>query len=79
MFFPPFFWVLGRGKKFDENLAGGSAIPELQRALEEYLSLIVGLTKKGFTPFFSVSLEHTFVNIYVCKVYNFCDQQKMVS
>lgn len=26
---------------------GGSAIPELRRALEEYLSVLIGLTKKG--------------------------------
>lgn len=44
------------------DLAGGSAISELRRALEEYLSVLVGLTKKGLkfpsTPFsFSVALR----------------------
>jgi len=28
--------------------AGGSAVAELRRALEEYLPLLIGLTKKGF-------------------------------
>lgn len=35
-------------EKFVGNLAGGNAVQELQGALEEYLPLIVGLTKRGF-------------------------------
>lgn len=39
---------MNESKDFVESLVGGTAVPELQGALEEYLSLIVGLTRRGF-------------------------------
>lgn len=44
--------------------AGGSALSELIRALEEYLPLLLGLTKKGM--FFIFIL---FLYFYIC---SFC-------
>ena len=51
---PNFFWHERQSKNvcWSERgifVAGGSAIAELKRALNEYLSVLIGLTKKGFT------------------------------
>ena len=52
-------------------VAGGSAVAELRRALEEYLSLIIGLTKKGIRVFYffyicNISLMSSFESSELC-------------
>lgn len=44
-------------------LTGGSAITELRRALEEYLSVLIGLTKRGIFIFLILQLYSVSVSV----------------
>ena len=47
-------------------LPGGSAISELRRALEEYLSVLIGLTKKGIITHSHLSFYLKWKLICIC-------------